>query len=181
MACADAFVLTLVSLQRNGGLFGNHVNHVSGNQQGHAHPTTATQRPLQILPFSCSPSTDPAQAGGRAGSNDREGELEMNSSPIQYNHHYHSPHPYNYPHCNSICHQSPIPCNANLNNANMPSLLSMTSGRQQRCLLRRDRPSSAKAGSSVTAHSKGAHDKPWKSHSIRSMGHLYKCFVVIYV
>uniref|UniRef100_A0A4W6C1C2 Voltage-dependent L-type calcium channel subunit alpha n=1 Tax=Lates calcarifer TaxID=8187 RepID=A0A4W6C1C2_LATCA len=127
--------------RRNGGLFGNHINHVSGDQQGSSHPTTVTQRPLQILPFSC----------------------KMNSSPIQYNHHYHPPHPYNYPHCNSTCHQSPIPSNANLNNANVPSLLSMTSGRQQKCLLRRDRPSSTKNGSSASTYSKGVHDKPWRT------------------
>uniref|UniRef100_A0A4W6C129 Voltage-dependent L-type calcium channel subunit alpha n=1 Tax=Lates calcarifer TaxID=8187 RepID=A0A4W6C129_LATCA len=98
--------------RRNGGLFGNHINHVSGDQQGSSHPTTVTQRPLQILPFSCSSSTEPTQTGRI------------------YNHHYHPPHPYNYPHCNSTCHQSPIPSNANLNNANVPSLLSMTSGRK---------------------------------------------------
>uniref|UniRef100_A0A4W6C3W7 Voltage-dependent L-type calcium channel subunit alpha n=1 Tax=Lates calcarifer TaxID=8187 RepID=A0A4W6C3W7_LATCA len=136
--------------RRNGGLFGNHINHVSGDQQGSSHPTTVTQRPLQILPFSCSSSTEPTQTGRI------------------YNHHYHPPHPYNYPHCNSTCHQSPIPSNANLNNANVPSLLSMTSGRQQKCLLRRDRPSSTKNGSSASTYSKGVHDKPWRSHSTRS-------------
>uniref|UniRef100_A0A3B4ZQ06 Voltage-dependent L-type calcium channel subunit alpha n=1 Tax=Stegastes partitus TaxID=144197 RepID=A0A3B4ZQ06_9TELE len=122
--------------RRNGGLFGNHVNHFSGDQQGSSHPTTVTQRPLQILPFSCS--------------------TEMNSSPVQYNHHHHpSPHLYDYPHCNSTCHQSPIPSNANLNNANVPSLLSMTIGRQQKCLLRRSRPSSTKNPSSATSESGG--------------------------
>ncbi|XP_023283320.1 voltage-dependent L-type calcium channel subunit alpha-1D-like [Seriola lalandi dorsalis] len=154
--------------RRNGGLFGNHVNHVGGDQQGSSHPTTVTQRPLQILPFSCNSSTDPPQIGRRASSNYREGETEIDSPPIQYNHHYHSPHPYNYPHCNSTCHQSPIPSNANLNNANVPSLLSMTTGRQQKCLLRRDRPSSTKNGSSAITRSKGAQDKPWRSHSTRT-------------
>uniref|UniRef100_A0A8D3AS12 Voltage-dependent L-type calcium channel subunit alpha n=1 Tax=Scophthalmus maximus TaxID=52904 RepID=A0A8D3AS12_SCOMX len=105
-------------VDRNGGLFGNHVNHVCGDQGGSSHPTTTTQRPLQILTLSCSSSTEPAQTGSRS------------------------------PHCNSPGNQSPIPSNANLNNANVPSLLSMTSGRQQKCLLRRDRPSSAKNGSS---------------------------------
>uniref|UniRef100_A0A3Q2DLT7 Voltage-dependent L-type calcium channel subunit alpha n=1 Tax=Cyprinodon variegatus TaxID=28743 RepID=A0A3Q2DLT7_CYPVA len=104
--------------RRNGGLFGNHINHIGTD---HTQPTTVTQRPLQIL--------------------DKEGETEMNSSPIHYNHH-HSPHLYDYPHCNSTSPQSPIPSNANLNNANVPPLLSMTSGRQQTCLLQRCRPSS---------------------------------------
>ncbi|XP_039655689.1 voltage-dependent L-type calcium channel subunit alpha-1D isoform X3 [Perca fluviatilis] len=151
--------------RRNGSLFGNHVNQVSAEQQGYCHPTTVTQRPLQILPFSCSASTEPTQTGRRASNVDRGGETEMNSSPVLYNHHYHSPHPYNYPHCISTCHQSPIPSNANLNNANVPSLLSMTNGRQQKCLLRQDRPSSTKNGSSVSTDSKG---KLWKSHSTRT-------------
>ncbi|XP_068996885.1 voltage-dependent L-type calcium channel subunit alpha-1D isoform X1 [Embiotoca jacksoni] len=151
--------------RRNGGLFGNHVNHVSGDQQGSSHPTTATQRPLQILPFSCSASIEPTQIESIASSNNREGETEINSSPIQYNHQHRTPHPYNYPHCNST---SPIPSNANLNNANVPSILSMTSGRQQRCSLRRSRTSSSKNGSSTTTYSKGVHDKLWKSHSTRT-------------
>ncbi|XP_044066315.1 voltage-dependent L-type calcium channel subunit alpha-1D isoform X1 [Siniperca chuatsi] len=151
--------------RRNGSLFGNHVNHASADQQGYSHPTTVTQRPLQILPFSCSASVEPTKRGRRASNDDRGGETDMNSSPIQYNHHYHTPHPSNYPHCISTCHQSPIPSNANLNNANVPSLLSMTNGRQQKCLLRRDCPSSTKNGSSVSTCSKGVHDKPWKSHS----------------
>lgn len=158
-----------VSLQRNGGLFGNHVNHVSADQQGYSHLTTVTQRPLQILPFSCNASTEHTRTGRGAGDEDRVGETEMNSSSIQHNHHYHSPHPYDYPHCIPTCHQSPIPSNANLNNANVPSLLSMTNGRQQKCLLRRDRPSSTKNGSSVSTYSKGVHDKLWKSHSTRSV------------
>ncbi|TDH10725.1 hypothetical protein EPR50_G00078830 [Perca flavescens] len=151
--------------RRNGSLFGNHVNQVSAEQQGYCHPTTVTQRPLQILPFSCSASTEPTQTSRRASNVDRGGETEMNSSPVLYNHHYHSPHPLNYPHCISTCHQSPIPSNANLNNANVPSLLSMTNGRQQKCLLRQDRPSSTKNGSSVSTDSKG---KLWKSHSTRT-------------
>ncbi|AWP09431.1 putative voltage-dependent L-type calcium channel subunit alpha-1D-like [Scophthalmus maximus] len=160
--------------RRNGGLFGNHVNHVCGDQGGSSHPTTTTQRPLQILTLSCSSSTEPAQTGSRASGNDREAETEMNSSPIQYNHHYHPPHANKSPHCNSPGNQSPIPSNANLNNANVPSLLSMTSGRQQKCLLRRDRPSSAKNGSSACTYGKGAHagqakaHKLVKSHSTRS-------------
>uniref|UniRef100_A0A3Q1G8X6 Voltage-dependent L-type calcium channel subunit alpha n=1 Tax=Acanthochromis polyacanthus TaxID=80966 RepID=A0A3Q1G8X6_9TELE len=161
------FTLFLVSLQRNGGLFGNHVNHFSGEQPGSFHPTTVTQRPLQILPFSCSASVEPVQTERRGSGSDREGETEMNCSPVQYNHHP-SPRLYDYPRCNSACLQPPVPSNANLNNANVPSLLSMTVGRQQKCLLRRSRPSSTRNGSSMS-YSKGVHDKPWKSHSIRSV------------
>ncbi|XP_074500847.1 voltage-dependent L-type calcium channel subunit alpha-1D isoform X2 [Sebastes fasciatus] len=158
--------------RRNGGLFGNHVNHVNADQQGCSHPTTVTQRPLQILPFSCSAPTEPTQTGTRASDADRGADTEMNSSPIQYNHHYHTPHPYNSPQCISTCHQSPIPSNANLNNANVPSLLSMTNGRQQqKCLLRRDRPSS------VSTCSKGVQDKLWKSHSTRSRTRYYEAYI----
>uniref|UniRef100_A0A669EPH9 Voltage-dependent L-type calcium channel subunit alpha n=1 Tax=Oreochromis niloticus TaxID=8128 RepID=A0A669EPH9_ORENI len=116
--------------RRNGSLFGNHVNHIGGDQQASSHPTTVTQRPLQILPFSST---------------------ELNSSPILYNQLHHTTH---YPHCNSTCVQSPIPSNANLNNANVPSLLSMTIARQQKCL-RRSRPSSTRNASSTTTYSKG--------------------------
>uniref|UniRef100_G3NRF3 Voltage-dependent L-type calcium channel subunit alpha n=1 Tax=Gasterosteus aculeatus aculeatus TaxID=481459 RepID=G3NRF3_GASAC len=118
--------------RRNGSLFGNHV---SGDQQGCSHPTTVTQRPLQILPSSCSASTEPTRTGSRAKDAERGG--ETNSSPVQYNHHYHTAHD-----------PRAIPSNANLNNANVPSLLSVTNGRLQKCLLRRDRPSSTKNGSS---------------------------------
>uniref|UniRef100_A0A3B3YAC0 Voltage-dependent L-type calcium channel subunit alpha n=1 Tax=Poecilia mexicana TaxID=48701 RepID=A0A3B3YAC0_9TELE len=138
--------------RRNGGLFGNHINHVG---MDHPQPTTVTQRPLQILPIYCTPSAAPTQICRR-----------MNSSPIHYNHHP-SPHLYDYPHCNSTSPQSPIPSNANLNNANVPSLLLMSSGRQQKCLLQRCRPSSARNKSS-TSYSRGLHDKQWKSHSTRT-------------
>ncbi|XP_047223094.1 voltage-dependent L-type calcium channel subunit alpha-1D [Girardinichthys multiradiatus] len=147
--------------RRNGGLFGNHVNHVGTDQ---TQPTTVTQRPLQILPIYCTPSIVPTEICARASNSDKKGETEMNSSPIHYNHH--SPL-YDYPHCNSTSPQSPIPSNANLNNANVPSLLSMTSGRQQTCLLQRCRPSSATNKSSTT-YSRGLHNKPWKSHSTRT-------------
>uniref|UniRef100_A0A3Q2V8Y1 Voltage-dependent L-type calcium channel subunit alpha n=1 Tax=Haplochromis burtoni TaxID=8153 RepID=A0A3Q2V8Y1_HAPBU len=116
--------------RRNGSLFGNHVNHIGGDQQGSSHPTTVTQRPLQILPFSST---------------------ELNSSSILCNQLHHTTH---YPHCNSTCVQSPIPSNANLNNANVPSLLSMTIARQQKCLIR-SRPSSTRNASSTTTYSKG--------------------------
>uniref|UniRef100_A0A3Q3EXF7 Voltage-dependent L-type calcium channel subunit alpha n=1 Tax=Labrus bergylta TaxID=56723 RepID=A0A3Q3EXF7_9LABR len=122
--------------RRNGGLFGNHANHVNVDQQGHFIPTTVTQRPLQILPFSD----------------------KINMPPIQYNH-YHTSHLYNHPHCISFCHQSPIPSNANLNNANLPPLLSLSNGRQQKCLLRPNHPSSSKNGTSVITVNKGVQDK----------------------
>ncbi|XP_068190490.1 voltage-dependent L-type calcium channel subunit alpha-1D isoform X4 [Antennarius striatus] len=149
--------------RRNGGLFGNHVNHVSVDKQGYTHLTTVTQRPLQILPFPCRASTEPTQTDKKGNNDNRGGEMELNSSPIQYNHHYHSPHPYGFPHCIPACHQSPIPSNANLNNANVPSLLSMTNGRQK-CLLNRD-GQSPQNRSSVPTYDRGVHDKPSESNS----------------
>lgn len=142
-------------MQRNGGLFGNYINHVSADKQGYCHLTTVTQRPLQILPLSCSSAVEPTTTDGSASGEERQ----MNPSTIH--NHYHQPH--NHP----SCHQSPIPSNANLNNANVPSHLAMTTGRQQRCLLRRDRPSSTKNGSSACTYTKGAHVKSWKSHLSR--------------
>lgn len=144
-----------LSLQRNGGLFGNYINQVSADKQGYPHLTTVTQRPLQILPLSCGAAVEPTTTDGSASGEERQ----MNPSPLH--NHYH--HPHNHP----SCHQSPIPSNANLNNANVPSLLAMNTGRQQRCLLRRDRPSSTKNSSSACTYTKGAHDKSWQSHPTR--------------
>uniref|UniRef100_A0A668V3W5 Voltage-dependent L-type calcium channel subunit alpha n=1 Tax=Oreochromis aureus TaxID=47969 RepID=A0A668V3W5_OREAU len=155
--------------RRNGSLFGNHVNHIGGDQQASSHPTTVTQRPLQILPFSSAASTEPPQIVRRASSNDREGETELNSSPILYNQLHHTTH---YPHCNSTCVQSPIPSNANLNNANVPSLLSMTIARQQKCL-RRSRPSSTRNASSTTTYSKGLRTRYYEAYIRYSSGALY--------
>lgn len=140
-------------MQRNGGLFGNYMNHA--DKQGYSHLTTATQRPLQILPLSCGPAVEPTTTDGSAS----EEETQMNPSPV----HNHYQHPGNHP----SCHQSPIPSNANLNNANVPSLLAMNTGRQQRWLLRRDRPSSTTNGSSPCTYTKGAHDKSQKSRQVR--------------
>uniref|UniRef100_A0A3P9J607 Voltage-dependent L-type calcium channel subunit alpha n=1 Tax=Oryzias latipes TaxID=8090 RepID=A0A3P9J607_ORYLA len=127
--------------RRNGGLFGNHVDCVSGDQQGSHPPTTVTQRPLQILPFSCSASVAPTQ-NNRTSSSGREGDEE-------YNHHL-PPLPDGSPRCNFTVHLSPIPSNANLNNANVPSLLSTTPGGQQKCLLQRSCPSSTRNRSPTT-------------------------------
>ncbi|XP_057675520.1 voltage-dependent L-type calcium channel subunit alpha-1D isoform X2 [Corythoichthys intestinalis] len=154
--------------RRNGGLFGNHVNHVSATLQGSTHPTTVTQRPLQILPFSCSASVEPTQMGPRE--NDRSEETEITSSPVQYNHHHHTSHQSDYSCFNSNHQQLAVPSNANLNNANVPLLLSMTRGRQQKCLLSTDRLSSAKTGSPVSTRK-----KPWKSLSMRR--HCYEAYI----
>ncbi|XP_037101743.1 voltage-dependent L-type calcium channel subunit alpha-1D isoform X8 [Syngnathus acus] len=154
--------------RRNGSLFGNHVDHVGTTPQGSAHPTTVTQRPLQILPFSCDASVEPTQTSMR--DNDRSEETEMNSSSVQYNHHHQASHQSDYSCFNSNHEQAPVPSNANLNNANVPMLLSVTRGQQQKHLLTTDPPSSTKTGSPVSTRS-----KPWKSLSMRR--HCYEAYI----
>uniref|UniRef100_A0A8C8E4F5 Voltage-dependent L-type calcium channel subunit alpha n=1 Tax=Oryzias sinensis TaxID=183150 RepID=A0A8C8E4F5_9TELE len=101
--------------RRNGGLFGNHVDCVSGDH-----------------------------------SSGREGDEEYNN--------HQTPLPDGSPRCNFTVHRSPIPSNANLNNANVPSLLSTTPGGQQKCLLQRSCPSSTR-NRSPTTYSKALHNK----------------------
>uniref|UniRef100_A0AAZ3QDD3 Voltage-dependent L-type calcium channel subunit alpha n=1 Tax=Oncorhynchus tshawytscha TaxID=74940 RepID=A0AAZ3QDD3_ONCTS len=103
--------------RRNGVLFANHTNHVNGDHRG-----SVTQRPLQVPPPSCHAFVEPSQVG----SEERAGD----------------PHPYNhyYP-------KSPMSSNANLNNANIPTLPSLTKG-GQRCCLRREHSSANGAPSS---------------------------------
>uniref|UniRef100_A0A8C8GR26 Voltage-dependent L-type calcium channel subunit alpha n=1 Tax=Oncorhynchus tshawytscha TaxID=74940 RepID=A0A8C8GR26_ONCTS len=105
--------------RRNGVIFSNHVN---GDHRGSAHQTKVTQRPLQVPPPSCHASVEPSQVG----SEERAGE----------------PHWYNY-----YYPKSPISSNANLNNANVHSVPSLTNGGQRRCL-RREHPSANGAPSS---------------------------------
>ncbi|XP_024915412.1 voltage-dependent L-type calcium channel subunit alpha-1D [Cynoglossus semilaevis] len=151
-----------VIYRRDGGLFGNHVNHVVNNQQGTSYLTTVTQRPLQILNVSCSSSVEPIQTV-RTSIRDKEGETELNSSPHQENHHYHKN---NYTQSNSTNNSSQIPSNANLNNANVHTVFSVTNGSQQSCL-RRNHISCSKKNGSAPTFSKGAHNKPWKSYATR--------------
>uniref|UniRef100_A0A3B3D5T3 Voltage-dependent L-type calcium channel subunit alpha n=1 Tax=Oryzias melastigma TaxID=30732 RepID=A0A3B3D5T3_ORYME len=138
--------------RRNGGLFGNHVNCVSGDQQGSHPPTTVTQRPLQILPFSCSAAVAPTQNNRTAGREEEE----------EYNHHQ-TPLPDGSPRCNFTVHRSPIPSNANLNNANVPSLLSTTPGGQQKCLLQRSCPSSTR-NRSPSSYSKAVRTRYYEAY-----------------
>uniref|UniRef100_A0A674BGK0 Voltage-dependent L-type calcium channel subunit alpha n=1 Tax=Salmo trutta TaxID=8032 RepID=A0A674BGK0_SALTR len=109
--------------RRNGVIFSNHTNHVNGDHRGSAHQTNVTQRPLQVPPPSCHASLEPSQVG----SEERAGE------PHWYNNYY-------YP-------KSPLSSNANLNNANVHPMPSLTNGGQRRCL-RREHPSTNGAPSS---------------------------------
>ncbi|XP_031422178.1 voltage-dependent L-type calcium channel subunit alpha-1D isoform X4 [Clupea harengus] len=86
--------------RRNGGLFGNHLNHVNGDNRDLTHQTNVTQRPLQVPPLPCNAHADPTQ-------------LLQDDGPL-------------YANVNaSFCHKS---SNANLNNANVPSLPAVTNG-----------------------------------------------------
>ncbi|XP_026791092.3 calcium channel, voltage-dependent, L type, alpha 1D subunit, a isoform X5 [Pangasianodon hypophthalmus] len=95
--------------RRNGGLFGNHINHINGDpHRGSGHQTNATQRPLQVHP---PPHyADMEQPVGR---------LDRANAMAQHNHHHHHHHHHN--HHNSYS-KSPKSTNINLNNANMSSL-----------------------------------------------------------
>ncbi|MCJ8744174.1 hypothetical protein PDJAM_G00115640 [Pangasius djambal] len=95
--------------RRNGGLFGNHINHINGDpHRGSGQQTNATQRPLQVHP---PPHyADMEQPVGR---------LDRANAMAQHNHHHHHHHHHN--HHNSYS-KSPKSTNINLNNANMSSL-----------------------------------------------------------
>uniref|UniRef100_A0A674E5E9 Voltage-dependent L-type calcium channel subunit alpha n=1 Tax=Salmo trutta TaxID=8032 RepID=A0A674E5E9_SALTR len=106
--------------ERNGVLFANHTNHINGDHRG-----SVTQRPLQVPPPSCHAFVEPSQVGPEEGAGD--------------------PHPYNhyYP-------KSPMSSNANLNNANIPTVPSLTKGGQRHCLHREH--SSANGTPSSSSH-----------------------------
>uniref|UniRef100_A0A674E704 Voltage-dependent L-type calcium channel subunit alpha n=1 Tax=Salmo trutta TaxID=8032 RepID=A0A674E704_SALTR len=108
--------------ERNGVLFANHTNHINGDHRG-----SVTQRPLQVPPPSCHAFVEPSQVGPEEGAGD--------------------PHPYNhyYP-------KSPMSSNANLNNANIPTVPSLTKGGQRHCLHREH--SSANGTPSSSSHRK---------------------------
>ncbi|XP_041952935.1 voltage-dependent L-type calcium channel subunit alpha-1D isoform X2 [Alosa sapidissima] len=86
--------------RRNGGLLGNHLNHVNGDNRGAAGQTNVTQRPLQVPSIPCHSHADPAH------SLSDDGPLYANINA-------------------GLCHKS---SNANLNNANVPTLPTVTNG-----------------------------------------------------
>ncbi|CAB1336266.1 unnamed protein product [Coregonus sp. 'balchen'] len=89
------------------------------------HRGSVTQRPLQVLPPSCYASVEPSQVGSEEGAGD------------PYNHYY---------------PKSPMSSNANLNNANVPTVPSLSKGGQRRCLRRKH--SSANGAPSSSSHRK---------------------------
>ncbi|XP_026077607.1 voltage-dependent L-type calcium channel subunit alpha-1D-like isoform X11 [Carassius auratus] len=95
--------------RRNGGLFGNHINHVNGDtRRSSGHQTNATQRPLQVQP-----------PPHYAHMEQPVGRLGRANIMAQQNHHRH--HHHHHHHHNSY-NKSPKSTNINLNNANVSSL-----------------------------------------------------------
>ncbi|KAK7119161.1 hypothetical protein R3I94_021118 [Phoxinus phoxinus] len=95
--------------RRNGGLFGNHINHINGDpRRSSGHQTNATQRPLQVQP-----------PPHYAHMEQPVGRLGRANAMAQQNHHRH--HHHHHHHHNSY-NKSPKSTNINLNNANMSSL-----------------------------------------------------------
>ncbi|XP_062316510.1 voltage-dependent L-type calcium channel subunit alpha-1D-like [Osmerus eperlanus] len=90
--------------RRNGGLFGNHVNHMNGDHRRSSHQTNATQRPLQVQP-----------PPHYAHMEQPVGRLCRASAMSHPNHHHHH-------HNSSSYGKSPKSTNINLNNANKSSL-----------------------------------------------------------
>ncbi|XP_067286903.1 calcium channel, voltage-dependent, L type, alpha 1D subunit, a isoform X11 [Pseudorasbora parva] len=98
--------------RRNGGLFGNHVNHINGDtRRSSGHQTNATQRPLQVQP-----------PPHYAHMEQPVGRLGRANAMAQQNHHRHHHHHHHHHHHNNSYNKSPKSTNINLNNANMSSL-----------------------------------------------------------
>ncbi|XP_010770240.1 calcium channel, voltage-dependent, L type, alpha 1D subunit, a isoform X6 [Notothenia coriiceps] len=97
---------TAIALQRNGGLFGNHLMN-GGHRRSNGHQTNATQRPLQVQPPPHYAHMD--QPVGRLS------RANAMSHPNQHHHHHHNRHHNSYG-------KSPKSTNINLNNANVSSL-----------------------------------------------------------
>uniref|UniRef100_A0A8B9JLF1 Calcium channel, voltage-dependent, L type, alpha 1D subunit, a n=1 Tax=Astyanax mexicanus TaxID=7994 RepID=A0A8B9JLF1_ASTMX len=93
--------------RRNGGLFGNHINHINGDhRRGSGHHTNATQRPLQVHP-----------PPHYAHMEQPVGRLGRANAMAHHNHHHHHHH-----HHRNSYGKSPNSTNINLNNANVSSL-----------------------------------------------------------
>uniref|UniRef100_A0A9J8CJ55 Voltage-dependent L-type calcium channel subunit alpha n=1 Tax=Cyprinus carpio carpio TaxID=630221 RepID=A0A9J8CJ55_CYPCA len=95
--------------RRNGGLFGNHINHINGDpRRSSSHQTNATQRPLQVQPPPHYAHME--QPVGRLG---RANVMAQQNHHRHHHHHHHHHNSYN---------KSPKSTNINLNNANVSSL-----------------------------------------------------------
>ncbi|XP_067243962.1 calcium channel, voltage-dependent, L type, alpha 1D subunit, a isoform X4 [Chanodichthys erythropterus] len=140
---------TAVALQRNGGLFGNHINHINGDtRRSSGHQTNATQRPLQVQP-----------PPHYAHMEQPVGRLGRANAMAQQNHHRHHHHHHHHHHHNSY-NKSPKSTNINLNNANMSSLPNGGHNRYYEHM-----PANGYPGSYY-----GEYEKPRTPHGQRSQG-----------
>ncbi|XP_046727534.1 voltage-dependent L-type calcium channel subunit alpha-1D isoform X10 [Silurus meridionalis] len=105
--------------RRNGGLFGNHVNHVNGDHRGSSTSTNVTQRPLHVPPLPFYVHVEPPP------------------QPL-----YSQNRPYSNP---NLYFKSPKSSNSNLNNANVPCMPVLTNGGQYRP--HTDRPTRSRVSS----------------------------------
>ncbi|XP_036388954.1 voltage-dependent L-type calcium channel subunit alpha-1D-like [Megalops cyprinoides] len=126
--------------RRNGGLFGNHVNHFSGERRGSVHQTNATQRPLQVQP---PPSFAPPVDHDRFN-------RTANFMPHNHLNHHHNSYT-----------KSPKSTNANLNNANASSVPNGKRRRHHDCAPANGYPSKG-------SYFKSDHDKQRKPHGRRT-------------
>ncbi|XP_072538249.1 voltage-dependent L-type calcium channel subunit alpha-1D isoform X4 [Salminus brasiliensis] len=126
--------------RRNGGLFGNHLNHVNGDHRGPTHSTNVTQRPLQVPPLPFYVQVDPPP--------------HPLYSPNQDSHGYSHSNP------NSSYLKSPKSSNSNLNNANVPCGPTLSNGGQ--CPSDRPRSRVSSLGSYLNFKSDG--ETQQKSH-----------------
>uniref|UniRef100_A0A8B9JKI4 Voltage-dependent L-type calcium channel subunit alpha n=1 Tax=Astyanax mexicanus TaxID=7994 RepID=A0A8B9JKI4_ASTMX len=132
--------------RRNGGLFGNHINHINGDhRRGSGHHTNATQRPLQVHP-----------PPHYAHMEQPVGRLGRANAMAHHNHHHHHHH-----HHRNSYGKSPNSTNINLNNANVSSLSNGGNNRYYQHM-----PANGYAGSYYPAE----YEKPRTPHGQRSQG-----------
>uniref|UniRef100_A0AAY5E7A2 Voltage-dependent L-type calcium channel subunit alpha n=1 Tax=Electrophorus electricus TaxID=8005 RepID=A0AAY5E7A2_ELEEL len=108
--------------RRNGGLFGNHLNHINGDHRGPPHSTNVTQRPLQVPPLPFYVQVEPLP--------------HLLCAPNR------RPHPCSQSNPSLSYLKPPEPSNSNLNNANTPCGNALANGGQHaNCSLRDGWPS----------------------------------------
>ncbi|XP_062842400.1 calcium channel, voltage-dependent, L type, alpha 1D subunit, a isoform X2 [Trichomycterus rosablanca] len=137
--------------RRNGGIFGNHVNHINGDPH-RGHQTNATQRPLQVHP-----PPHYAHMEQPVGRLDRANAMAQHNHQHRHHNHHHHHHHNNH---NSYS-KSPKSTNINLNNANVSVLPNGGHGRYYQ-----HAPANGYPGS----YHPGECEKPRTPHGQRSRG-----------
>ncbi|XP_035391927.1 voltage-dependent L-type calcium channel subunit alpha-1D isoform X2 [Electrophorus electricus] len=132
--------------RRNGGLFGNHLNHINGDHRGPPHSTNVTQRPLQVPPLPFYVQVEPLP--------------HLLCAPNR------RPHPCSQSNPSLSYLKPPEPSNSNLNNANTPCGNALANGGQHaNCSLRDGWPSRRGVSSlSPYLNRKGDRESHQRSH-----------------